>query len=93
MFGVNVKLAAIALILTPISSYTFWTIGRRVNRQFEQLQAQFGDLSAKAQALFKAGRKEEALTVAEQAIQQGKTDKVDTSAFEKRVAALKAGKM
>src|SRR5207253_595086 len=52
MFGVNVKLAAIALILTPISSYTCWTIGRRVNRQFEQLQAQFGDLSAKAQENF-----------------------------------------
>ena len=52
MFGVNVKLAAIALILTPISSYTFWTIGRRVNREFEQLQSQFGDLSAKAQENF-----------------------------------------
>ncbi|HET8774017.1 MAG TPA: ABC transporter transmembrane domain-containing protein, partial [Thermoanaerobaculia bacterium] len=44
MFSVNAKLAAITLILTPISSYTFWTIGRRVNRRFEQLQAQFGDL-------------------------------------------------
>ena len=52
MFTVNAKLAAIALILTPISSYTFWTIGRRVNRRFEQLQSQFGDLSAKAQENF-----------------------------------------
>ncbi|HET7700226.1 MAG TPA: ABC transporter ATP-binding protein [Candidatus Limnocylindria bacterium] len=52
MFSVNAKLAAITLILTPISSYTFWTIGRRVNRRFEQLQAQFGDLSAKAQENF-----------------------------------------
>jgi ATP-binding cassette subfamily B protein len=52
MFGVDTKLALVALILTPISSYTFWTVGRRVNRQFEQLQSQFGDLSAKAQENF-----------------------------------------
>jgi ATP-binding cassette subfamily B protein len=52
MFSVNTKLALITLALTPISSYTFWTIGRRVNRRFEQLQAQFGDLSSKAQENF-----------------------------------------
>ncbi len=52
MFGVDTKLALIALVLTPVSSFTFWTIGRRVNRRFEQLQAQFGDLSAKAQENF-----------------------------------------
>jgi ATP-binding cassette subfamily B multidrug efflux pump len=52
MFGVDTKLALVALILTPISSYTFWIVGRRVNRHFEQLQSQFGDLSAKAQENF-----------------------------------------
>ena len=52
MFSVNTKLALITLALTPISSYTFWTIGRRVNRRFEALQSQFGDLSAKAQENF-----------------------------------------
>ena len=52
MFGVDMKLALITLILTPISSYTFWVVGRRVNRHFEQLQSQFGDLSAKAQENF-----------------------------------------
>jgi ATP-binding cassette subfamily B multidrug efflux pump len=52
MFGVDTKLALIALILTPFSSYVFWTVGRRVNKRFEQLQAQFGDLSAKAQENF-----------------------------------------
>jgi ATP-binding cassette subfamily B protein len=52
MFGVDTKLALIALVLTPVSSFTFWTIGRRVNRRFEELQAQFGDLSAKAQENF-----------------------------------------
>ena len=53
----------------------------------------FQNLSAKAQLLFAAGRKDEALAVAEQAIQRGKADKVDTSRFEKRLAALKEGKM
>jgi ATP-binding cassette subfamily B multidrug efflux pump len=52
MFSVNTKLALIAVALTPISSYVFWTIGRRVSQRFEQLQAQFGDLSAKAQENF-----------------------------------------
>ncbi len=52
MFGVDTKLALIALVLTPVSSFTFWTIGRRVNKRFERLQAQFGDLSAKAQENF-----------------------------------------
>ncbi len=53
----------------------------------------FQNLSGKAQLLFAAGRKEEAFKIADQAIQQGKTDKVDTSRFEKRYADMKAGKM
>ena len=53
----------------------------------------FQNLSAKAQVLLAAGRKAEALAVAEKAIERGKADKVDTAAFEKRVADIKAGKM
>jgi hypothetical protein len=53
----------------------------------------FQNLSAKANALYKAGKKEEAFALAEQAIQRGKTDKVDTSNFEKRLADMKAGKI
>ena len=53
----------------------------------------FQNLSAKAQVLLAAGRKDEALVVAEKAIERGKADKVDTAAFEKRVADIKAGKM
>jgi DUF2911 family protein len=53
----------------------------------------FQNLSAKANALYKAGKKEEALSFADQAIQRGKADKVDTSNFEKRVADMKAGKI
>jgi hypothetical protein len=53
----------------------------------------FQNLSAKANALYKAGRKEEAVALGEQAVQRGKTDKVDTSNFEKRLADMKAGKI
>ena len=53
----------------------------------------FQNLSAKANALYKAGKKEEAFAMADQAIQRGKTDKVDTTNFEKRVADMKAGKI
>ncbi|HVS83952.1 MAG TPA: DUF2911 domain-containing protein [Pyrinomonadaceae bacterium] len=53
----------------------------------------FQNLSAKAVALFNAGRKAEAFALADQAIAKGKADKVDTANFEKRVANMKAGKM
>jgi DUF2911 family protein len=53
----------------------------------------FRNLSAKANALYKLGKKEEAFAVAEQAIQRGKADKVDTTGFEKRLADMKAGKI
>ncbi len=53
----------------------------------------FQNLVAKTNVLLAAGRKDEAMAAADQAIAQGKTDKVDTAAFEKRVADLKAGKM
>jgi hypothetical protein len=58
-----------------------------------KIKETFGNLSAKANALYKAGKKEEAVAVAEQAIQRGKADKVDTTAFEKRLADMKAGKI
>jgi DUF2911 family protein len=52
----------------------------------------FQNLVAKSNALYKAGKKEEAIALGEQALQRGKTDKVDTTNFEKRLAAMKAGK-
>jgi hypothetical protein len=51
----------------------------------------FYNLSAKARALFAAGRKDEALAIADRAIARGKADKVDTSGFERQVANMKAG--
>jgi hypothetical protein len=52
----------------------------------------FQNLAAKSNALFKAGKKDEAIALGEQAVQRGKADKVDTTAFEKRLANMKAGK-
>jgi len=53
----------------------------------------FQNLATKATALYKAGKKEEAIALGEQAVQKGKTDKVDTAGFEKRLADMKAGKI
>jgi hypothetical protein len=53
----------------------------------------FRNLSAKANVLWAAGRKDEAIAAADAAIAKGKADKVDTTAFEKRVADMKAGKL
>ena len=52
MLAVSVKLTVLSLLLMPTASISFWYIGRRVNRRFEQLQAKFGDLSTKAQENF-----------------------------------------
>ena len=58
-----------------------------------KIKETFQNLSAKANALYRAGKKEEAFALAEQAIQRGKADKVDTAGFEKRLADMKAGKI
>lgn len=52
----------------------------------------FQNLSAKANVLIAGGRKDEGLAVADKAIAQGKADKADTAAFEKRIADLRAKK-
>lgn len=52
----------------------------------------FQNLSAKTNVLLAAGRKSEALALADKAIARGKTDKADTAAFEKRIADIRAGK-
>jgi ATP-binding cassette subfamily B protein len=52
MISVSGKLTVIALVLMPLASLTFWYIGRTVHERFERLQAQFGDMSTKAQENF-----------------------------------------
>ena len=53
----------------------------------------FQNLSGKANILIAAGRKTEGLEIADKAIARGKLDKVDTAAFETRIADIRAGKM
>jgi hypothetical protein len=53
----------------------------------------FGNLSLKSNILWDMGKKDEAQTIADAAIVKGKADKVNTTAFEKRVADRKAAKM
>ena len=53
----------------------------------------FRNLSAKANLLWAAGKKQEALAAADVAIAKGKADKADTANFEKRVAGWKTGAM
>ncbi|HBB96698.1 MAG TPA: hypothetical protein DC054_15035 [Blastocatellia bacterium] len=58
-----------------------------------KIKETFGNLSSKANILWGAGKKDDALKVADAAIAKGKADKANTANFEKRVADMKAGKM
>jgi hypothetical protein len=70
-----------------------WDEALKFVDQSIKVKETFRNLSAKANILWLAGKKDEALTVADAAIAKGKADGVNTSAFEKRVADMKAGKM
>jgi hypothetical protein len=52
----------------------------------------YENLARRANILYNAGRSSDALAAAERALTLGKAEKADTSALEKRVAELKAGK-
>jgi tetratricopeptide (TPR) repeat protein len=68
-----------------------WDEALRYVDQSISIKPTFRNLSAKASILKNAGRTNEALAAADQAIAKGKADGVDTSAFEKRVASWKSG--
>jgi hypothetical protein len=70
-----------------------WDEALKFIDQSIKVKETFRNLSAKAIILYGAGRKDEAFAAADVAIAKGKADKVDTAAFEKRVANMKAGKM
>ena len=53
----------------------------------------FQNLRMKASILFAQNKKDEAIAVAERAVERGKADGEDTTRFEKRLADIKAGKM
>lgn len=73
-----------------------WDEALKFVDQSIKVKETFQNLRAKANGLWAAGKKEEALTVADAAIAKGKADKVNAAAleaFEKRVADMKAGKL
>ena len=54
-----------------------------------KIKETFRNLQSRANVLWAAGRKQEAMAAADVAIAKGKADKADTAAFEKRVAGWK----
>jgi len=70
-----------------------WDEALKFVDQSIKVKETFRNLSAKTNILWAAGRKEEALKVGDAALAKGKAENADTSAFEKRVADMKAGKM
>ena len=85
-----------ALPLQVANTYANWKNWDEALKFVDQsikLKQTFRNMSAKANILWAAGRKEEAMAAADAAIAKGKADKVDTAAFEKRVADMKAGKL
>jgi tetratricopeptide (TPR) repeat protein len=68
-----------------------WDEALKYVDQSIKIKPTFRNLSSKANLLKSAGRTEEALAAADQAIAKGKAASVDTTAFEKRVAGWKSG--
>ncbi|HWT01604.1 MAG TPA: DUF2911 domain-containing protein [Pyrinomonadaceae bacterium] len=69
-----------------------WDEAMKWADQSIKVKETFQNLASKANMLYNAGRKDEAITLAEKAVERGKADKVDTAGFEKRLADMKAGK-
>ncbi len=55
-------------------------------------KANFANLGRRVNILVAAGKMQEAIAAAEKAVEAGKAEKADTSALEKRIADMKAGK-
>ena len=68
-----------------------WDDALKYVDQSIKVKPTFRNLSARANILKNAGKTQDAVTAADQAIAQGKTEGVDTTAFEKRVAGWKSG--
>jgi DUF2911 family protein len=80
-------------VANTYANWKNWDEALKFVEQSIKVKQTFRNMSAKANILWAAGRKDEAMTVADAAIAKGKADKVDTAAFEKRVADMKAGKL
>ena len=70
-----------------------WDEALKLVDQSIKIKETFRNLSAKSNILWAAGRKEEALKAGDEAMAKGKAENANTSAFEKRLADMKAGKI
>lgn len=70
-----------------------WNEALKLVDQSIKIKETFRNLSAKSNILWAAGRKEEAVKAGDAAIAKGKADNANTTAFEKRLADMKAGKI
>lgn len=70
-----------------------WDEALKLVDQSIKIKETFRNLSAKSNILWAAGRKEEALKVGDEAIAKGKAENANISAFEKRLADMRAGKI
>lgn len=52
MFTIDAPLALLVMVMLPMVSVVFVILGRRIHREFEQVQEQFSTLSARAQENF-----------------------------------------
>ncbi len=68
-----------------------WDEALKFVDQSIKVKETFRNLSTKARILWLAGKKPQALAIADTAIAKGKADKADTAAFEKVVAGWKSG--
>ena len=80
-------------VANTYANWKNWDEALKFVDQSIKVKQTFRNMSAKANVLWAAGRKDEAMAAADAAIAKGKADKVDTAAFEKRVADMKAGKL
>ena len=69
-----------------------WDEALKWTDQSIKVKETYQNLATRASLLYAAGRKDEAFTVADQAIKRGKADNVDTARMEKRLADWKATK-
>ncbi|MCA1558242.1 MAG: DUF2911 domain-containing protein [Acidobacteria bacterium] len=69
-----------------------WDEALKWVEQSIKVKETYQNLAGRANLLYLSGKKAQAMTAAEQAIQRGKADKVDTTRLEKRLADWKAAK-
>ena len=80
-------------VANTYANWKNWDDALKFVDQSIKVKETFRNLSAKANILWAAGRKPEAIAAGEAAVAKGKAENANTTAFEKRLADMKAGKL